>query len=169
MKSTETHTIVAAQPEWFLAIFDNTSGVRYEQIIAWEIRRTTSRNGLVARSSPAPITAEGNNIDLVALSLCTEWAIKRPDGEFVLHSKNLSEELLSQLGRHSEKVESPKLRVDTPSIANGHPALAPAPQKQLVEPAIYSRLTGQKILSDQFFLAASREIQKKSIPQPEKL
>ena len=36
MKSTETYTIVAAQPEWFLASFD-TNVVRYEQIIAWEI------------------------------------------------------------------------------------------------------------------------------------
>src|SRR5215831_9276627 len=126
MKSTETYTIVAAQPEWFLTIFD-TTGVRYEQIIAWEIRRTTSRNGLVIRS-PIPITAESNNVDLV----CTDWAIKRPDGEFVLHSKNLSEELLSQLGRHSE-VESSELRVGSPSIANGDPP-KPAPQSSLSSP-----------------------------------
>src|SRR5262249_29028833 len=129
MKSTETYTIVAAQPEWFLAIFD-TNVVRYEQIIAWEIRRTTSRNGLVVRSSPVPITAEGNNVDLVAL--CTDWAIKRPDGEFVLHSKNLSEELLSQLGRRSE-VESSEPRVGSPSIANGDPP-KPAPQSSFSSP-----------------------------------
>ncbi|HYV70333.1 MAG TPA: hypothetical protein VE970_09535 [Pseudolabrys sp.] len=127
MKSTETYTIVAAQPEWFLTIFD-TTGVRYEQIIAWEIRRTTSRNGLVIRS-PIPITAESNNVDLV----CTDWAIKRPDGEFVLHSKDLSEELLSQLGRHSE-VESPKLRVGSPSIASGDSPKTPAPQSSLSSP-----------------------------------
>jgi hypothetical protein len=126
MKSTETYTIVAAQPEWFLAIFD-TNGVRHEQIIAWEIRRTTLRNGLVIRS-PIPITAEGNHIDLV----CTDWAIKRPDGEFVLHSNDLSEELLSQLGRHSE-VE-PKLRVGSPSIANGDAPKTPAAQSSLSSP-----------------------------------
>ncbi|HVI15017.1 MAG TPA: hypothetical protein VM822_19350 [Pseudolabrys sp.] len=131
MKSTETYTIVAAQPEWFLAIFD-TNVVRYEQIIAWEIRRTTSRNGLVVRSFTVPITVEGNNVDLVALSLCTDWAIKRPDGEFVLHSKNLSKELLSQLGRHSA-VESSELRVGSPSIANGDPP-KPAPQSSLSSP-----------------------------------
>jgi len=56
--------------------------------------------------------------------------------------------------------------VSSPGIANGDPAMPPAPQKQLVEAAIYSRLTGQNILSDQFFLGASREIQKRSIPRP---
>ena len=99
MKSTETYTIVAAQPEWFLAIFD-TNVVRYEH--------------------------------LVALSLCTDWAIKRPDGKFVLHSKNLSEELLSQLGRHGA-VESTELRMGSPSIANGDPP-KPAPQSSLSSP-----------------------------------
>jgi hypothetical protein len=165
MKSTETHTIVAAQPEWFLAIFDNTNGVHYEQIIAWEIRRTISSKGLVTRTT-TPITAEGNNADLV----CTNWAIKRPDGKFVLHSNDLTQELVSQLARLTDAeslIEKPC--VSSPSIANGDPAMAPAPQKQLVEAAIYSRLTGQKILSDQFFLGASREIQKKSTPRSEDL
>ena len=162
MKSTETHTIVAAQPGWFLAIFDNTDGVHYEQIIAWEIRRTTSRNGLVTRC-PTPITAEGNNADLV----CTNWAIKRPDGKFVLHSNDISQEFVSQFARLTDDeslIEEPC--VSSPGIANGDPAMPPAPQKQLVEAAIYSRLTGQNILSDQFFLGASREIQKRSIPRP---
>jgi hypothetical protein len=36
MKSNVNYTTVAAQPGWFLAIFDSTNGVRYEQIIAWE-------------------------------------------------------------------------------------------------------------------------------------
>jgi hypothetical protein len=44
--------------------------------------------------------------------------------------------------------------------------VAPAPQKQLSEPVI-SRLTGQKILCDQLFLEASREIQKKAMESPE--
>jgi hypothetical protein len=162
MKSTETHTIVAAQPGWFLAIFDNTNGVHYEQIIAWEIRRTTSHKGLVTRY-PTPITAEGNNADLV----CTNWAVKRPDGKFVLHSNDMSQELLSQFARLTDaKSLSEKPCVSSPGIADGDPDMAPAPQKQLVEAAIYSHLTGQKILSDQFFLGVSREIQK-SIPRPE--
>ena len=37
MKSTVTHTTVAAQPGWFLSI-DSTNGVRYEQIIAEKIK-----------------------------------------------------------------------------------------------------------------------------------
>jgi hypothetical protein len=164
MKSTETHTIVAAQPGWFLAIFDNINSCRCEQIIAWEIRRTTSRKGLVTRS-PTPITAEGNNADLV----CTSWAIKRPDGKFVLHSNDMSQELVSKFALLTDAESlNEKPRVSSPSIANGDPAVAPAPQKQLVEEVI-SRLTGQKTLCDQFFLGASREIQKKSIPPPEGL
>jgi len=163
MKSTETNTIVAAQPGWFLAIFDNINSCRCEQIIAWEIRRTTSRKGLVTRS-PTPITAEGNNADLV----CTTWAIKRPDGKFVLHSSDMSQEVVLKFGLIDAESPIEKLHVSSPSIANDDPAVAPAPQKQLVE-AVISRLTGQKTLCDQFFLGASREIQKKSIPRPEDL
>ena len=51
MKSTVTHATVAAQPGWFLAVFDSTNDVRYEQIIAWEIERTTSPRGLVRQTS----------------------------------------------------------------------------------------------------------------------
>ena len=161
MKSTETNTIVAAQPGWFLAIFDNINSCRCEQIIAWEIRRTTSRKGLVTRS-PTPITAEGNNADLV----CTTWAIKRPDGKFVLHSSDMSQEMVLKFGLTDAEPLIEKPLVSSPSIANGDPAVAPAPQKQLPEPVI-SRLTGQKILCDQLFLEASREIQKKAMESPE--
>jgi len=159
MKSTETHTIVAAQPGWFLAIFDNINSCRCEQIIAWDIRRTTSRKGLVTRS-PTPITAEGNNADLV----CTTWAIKRPDGKFVRHSEDISEAMLSKfaLPRDAESRHE-KPHVSSPALVNGDPAMAPAPQKQLSE-SVIGRLTGQKTLCDQFFLGASRENQKKSIP-----
>jgi len=111
MKTTETYTIVAAQAGWFLAIFAS-NGVRYEQIIAWEIRRTTSRNGLVNRS-PIPITAESNNGDLV----CTDWAIKRPDGKFVLHNNGMSAELLSRIAPCTE-VELLKFHADSPGIAD---------------------------------------------------
>jgi hypothetical protein len=159
MKSTETHTTVAAQPGWFLAIFDNINSCRCEQIIAWEIRRTTSRNGLVTRR-PTPITAEGNNADLV----CTNWAIRRPDGRFVLRSDDMSQEMVSKFGLTDSESPNETPRVSSPSIANGDAAVALAPQKQLPEPVI-SRLTGQKLLCDQFFLEASREIQKKSIRQ----
>src|SRR5262245_36801679 len=111
MKTTETYKIVAAQPGWFLAIFAS-NGVRYEQIIAWEIRRTTSRNGLVSRS-PFPLTVEGNNGDLV----CTDWAIKRPDGKFVLHSNDMSAELLSRTAPLTE-VETLNFRASSPTIAD---------------------------------------------------
>jgi len=159
MKSTETHTIVAAQPGWFLAIFDNINSCRCEQIIAWDIRRTTSRKGLVTRS-PTPITAEGNNADLV----CTTWAIKRPDGKFVRHSEDFSETMLSKFALQTDAESlNEKPHVSSPAIANGDPAMAPAAQKQLSE-SVIGRLTGQKTLCDQFFLGASREIQKKSIP-----
>jgi hypothetical protein len=60
MRTTLSHATVAAQPGWFLAVFTNSDGiygVRCEQIIAWEIQRTTSSNGLVTRF-PVPITAE---------------------------------------------------------------------------------------------------------------
>jgi hypothetical protein len=158
MKSTETHTIVPAQPGWFLAIFDNINSCRCQQIIAWEIRRTTSHNGLVTRHS-TPITAEGDNADLV----CTNWAIRRPDGKFVLRNDDMSQEMVSKFGLTDSESPNETPRVSSPSIANGDPVVALAPQKQLSAPVI-SRLTGQKILSDQFFLEASREIQKKSIP-----
>jgi hypothetical protein len=81
MKTTMTHAIVAAQPGWFLAVLSDGDGsdrIRYEPIIAWEIQRTTSHNGLVTRF-PLPITAESKNADLD----CKIWGIKRPDGKFV--------------------------------------------------------------------------------------
>ena len=162
MKSTETHTIVAAQAGWFLVIFDNINSCRCEQIIAWDIQRTTSRNGLVTRS-PTPITAEGKNADLM---VCTNWAIKRPDGKFVLHSSDMSQEMVLKFGLIDAESPIEKPHVSSPSIANGDPAVTPAPQKQLSEPVI-SRLTGQKILCDQLFLEASREIQKKAMESPE--
>lgn len=162
MKSTETHTIVEAQAGWFLVIFDNINSCRCEQIIAWDIQRTTSRNGLVTRS-PTPITAEGKNADLM---VCTNWAIKRPDGKFVLHSSDMSQEVVLKFGLIDAESPIEKPHVSSPSIANGDPAVAPAPQKQLSEPVI-SRLTGQKILCDQLFLEASREIQKKAMESPE--
>ena len=48
MESIMTHTTVAAQPGWFLAVFTNSNGidgVRCEQVIAWEIQRMTLPNG----------------------------------------------------------------------------------------------------------------------------
>src|SRR6516165_666863 len=82
MKTTMTHVIVPAQPGWFLAVFTTGNGaecVRFEPIIAWEVQRTTSSNGLVARF-PLPITAERtNDADLD----CMVWGIKRPDGKLV--------------------------------------------------------------------------------------
>ena len=87
----------AAQPGWFLALFTNsggTEGVRCEQIIAWEVQRTTSSNGLVTRF-PIPITAESKNADLD----CTIWGIKRPDGKFFFPAganEGISKEKLSK-------------------------------------------------------------------------
>lgn len=95
MKTTMTHVTVAAQPGWFLAVLaDRTDSVRCEPIIAWEIQRTTSSNGLVARS-PIPVTAESKNTDLD----CAIWGIKRPDGRFVFPvgaNEGISEEKLSK-------------------------------------------------------------------------
>jgi hypothetical protein len=76
MESIMTHTTVAAQPGWFLAVFTNSNGidgVRCEHVIAWEIQRMTLPNGLVIRF-PMPITAESKNMDLA----CTIWGLKRP-------------------------------------------------------------------------------------------
>jgi len=81
MDLTVTYTTVAAQPGWLLAIFSSDDGidsVRYEQIVAWEIQRTTLPSGLVTRFA-MPITAESKNVDLA----CTIWGLKRPDGKFV--------------------------------------------------------------------------------------
>jgi len=106
MKTTMTHVIVAAQPGWFLAIFTNSDGidgVHYEQIIAWEIQRTTRPNGLVARF-PIPITAESNNTDLD----CITWGIKQPDGKLVFPAwgnQGMSEDKLSRLA-HLMETES---------------------------------------------------------------
>ena len=71
-----------------------TEGVRCEQIIAWEVQRTTSSNGLVTRF-PIPITAESKNADLD----CTIWGIKRPDGKFFFAAganEGISKEKLSK-------------------------------------------------------------------------
>jgi hypothetical protein len=123
MKSTVTHATVAAQPGWFLAVFDNTNGVRYEQIIAWEIERTTSPRGLVGRL-PIPITVS-NNADLVL----NDWAVKRPDGKFVILSGGMSEKKLSNFVHLMEIESLPEtLRVGSPGIASGDPAAASTPQ-----------------------------------------
>jgi len=96
MKTTMTHVTVAAQPGWYLAVLtdgDGTERIRYEPIIAWEIQRTTSSNGLVTRFR-RPITAESKNADLD----CMIWGIKRPDGKFVFPvaaNEGISEQKLS--------------------------------------------------------------------------
>jgi len=119
MRTTLTHATVPAQPGWFLAVFTNSDGiygVRCEQIIAWEIQRTTSSNGLVTRF-PLPITAEGRNTDLD----CTIWGIKRPDGKLVFPlraNEGISEDKLARFA-HLLESESPieKPNVTSPSIA----------------------------------------------------
>jgi hypothetical protein len=130
MRTTLSHATVAAQPGWFLAVFTNSDGiygVRCEQIIAWEIQRTTSSNGLVTRC-PVPITAEGKNTDLD----CTIWGIKRPDGKFVFPlgaNEGISKEKLERFA-HLLETESriEKLSVASPSIAYGDPEMASAPR-----------------------------------------
>ena len=103
MRLTLTHATVAAQPGWFLAIFTSAEGidsVRCEQIIAWEIQRITSPNGLVTRY-PIPITAESKNTDLD----CTIWGVKQPDGKFLFPARaneGISEEKLSRFARLME-------------------------------------------------------------------
>jgi hypothetical protein len=130
MKSTATHATVAAQPGWFLAFFtdiDGAEGVRYEQIIAWEIQRTTSPNGLVTRF-PIPITAESKNTD----PDCFIWGLKRPDGKFLFPvgaNQGISEARLARFARLIETESiAEKLRVASPGIANGDPVMASAPQ-----------------------------------------
>jgi hypothetical protein len=128
MESIMTHTTVAAQPGWFLAVFTNSNGidgVRCEQVIAWEIQRMTLPNGLVIRS-PMPITAESRNMDLA----CTIWGLKRPDGKFVVPlwaNEGIGEEKLSRLA-HLMETESviEKPTVASPSIAYRDAALVPA-------------------------------------------
>ena len=98
MNTIVTHATVAAQSGRSLVVFTNSDGidgVRCEQIIAWEIQRVTSPNGLVTRF-PIPITAESKNTDLI----CNIWGIKRPDGKFVFPvgaNEGMSEEKLSRL------------------------------------------------------------------------
>jgi hypothetical protein len=114
MKSTVNYTTVAAQPGWFLAIFDSTNGVRYEQIIAWEIERTTTPRGLVSRL-PIPITMS-DSADLIL----SDWAIKRPDGNIVPLKGGMSTKQLSKFV-HLIEIESQteKSRVASPGIASG--------------------------------------------------
>ena len=115
MESIVTHTTVAAQPGWFLAVFTNSNGidgVRCEQVIAWEIQRMILRNGLVIRS-PMPITAESKNMDLA----CTIWGLKRPDGKFVFPlwaNEGIGEEKLSRLARLMEA----KSVIEKPTVAS---------------------------------------------------
>src|SRR5262245_1059087 len=101
MNTTMTHATVEAQPGWFLTVFANSGAIdRYEPIIAWEIQRTTSSNGLVTRF-PIPITAESKNKDLD----CAVWGIKRPDGKFVFpvgENEQVSEEKLSKFALSME-------------------------------------------------------------------
>ena len=119
MKTSMTHVIVPAQPGWFLAVFtnsDGTVGVRCEQIIAWEVQRTTSSKGLVTRF-PIPITAESKNADLD----CTVWGIKRPDGKFVFPvgaNEGISEEKLSSFALLI-KTESVVEKLAFPDRPNG--------------------------------------------------
>lgn len=130
MRTTLSHATVAAQPGWFLAVFTNSEGVygvRCEQIIAWEIQRTISSNGLVTRSA-VPITAEGKNTDLD----CTVWGIKRPDGKFVFPlgaNEGISKEKLARFA-HLLETESriEKLSVPSPSIAYGDAEMASVPR-----------------------------------------
>jgi len=130
MRTTLSHATVAAQPGWFLAVFTNSEGVygvRCEQIIAWEIQRTISSNGLVTRSA-VPITAEGKNTDLD----CTIWGIKRPDGKFVFPlgaNEGISKEKLARFA-HLLETESriEKLSVPSPSIAYGDAEMAAVPR-----------------------------------------
>jgi hypothetical protein len=120
MKSTLTHATVAAQPGWFLAVLTNSDGidgVRCEQIIAWEIQRATSPNGLVTRF-PIPITAESRNVDLD----CTIWGIKRPDGKFVFPvgaNEGMSAEKLSRFV-HLMETESLIEKLAFSGRPNGH-------------------------------------------------
>src|SRR5262245_9714968 len=101
MNTTMTHVTVAAQPGWFLTVFTKGGDIdRYEPIIAWEIQRTASSNGIVIRF-PIPITAESKNKDLD----CAIWGIKRPDGVFVFttgENEWLSKEELSKFARLME-------------------------------------------------------------------
>src|SRR5215510_2902484 len=101
MNATMTHVTIAAQPGWFLTVFSDTGGIeRYEPVIAWEIQRTTSSNGLVTRF-PIPITAESKNKDLD----CVIWGIKRPDGKFVFpvgENEQVSKETLSKFALSME-------------------------------------------------------------------
>jgi hypothetical protein len=101
MNTTMTHVTVAAQPGWFLTVFTKSGDIdRYEPIIAWEIQRTASPNGIVIRF-PIPITAESKNKDLD----CTIWGIKRPDGIFVFpagENEWMSKEELSKFARLME-------------------------------------------------------------------
>ena len=119
MKTTMTHVTVPAQPGWFLALFTNsggTEGVRCEQIIAWEVQRTTSSNGLVTRF-PIPITAESKNADLD----CTIWGIKRPDGKFFFAAganEGISKEKLSKFALLME-TESLGEKLAFPGRPNG--------------------------------------------------
>jgi hypothetical protein len=118
MKSTVNYTTVAAQPGWFLAIFDSTNGVRYEQIIAWEIERTTTPRGLVSRL-PIPITMS-DNADLIL----SDWTIKRPDGNIVPLKGGMNTKQLAKFV-HLIEIESQteKLRVASPGIASGDSAM----------------------------------------------
>jgi hypothetical protein len=129
MQPVITHTTVAAQPGWLLAVFTNSNGVdgvRCEQVIAWEIQRMTLPNGLVVRS-PMPITAESKNTELAS----TIWGLKRPDGKFVFPlwaNEGIGEEKLSRLARlmgTEPAIEKPT--VASPSIAYQDAALVPAP------------------------------------------
>ena len=129
MESIVTHTTVAAQPGWFLAVFTNSNGidgVRCEHVIAWEIQRMTLPNGLVIRF-PMPITAESKNMDLA----CTIWGLKRPDGKLVFPlwaNDGIGEEKLSRLAHLMEAelvIEKPT--VASPSMAYRDAALVPAP------------------------------------------
>jgi hypothetical protein len=80
-----THTIVPAQPGWFLCIRwpqgENEDAVWNEEpIIAWEIERSANvAQPYRVDHSATPITADpGGAGDIHS----QEWAIKRPDGGY---------------------------------------------------------------------------------------
>jgi hypothetical protein len=110
------NTIISAQPDWYLSIFiparaDDPAHFFHETIVAWDIERieepcnTRRSGGPFVRRHTVPITAEGTNIDIIS----NEWAIRRPDGKFIVGDTICQNEAdaIAELSPHKSADEAP--------------------------------------------------------------
>jgi hypothetical protein len=104
MATAEAHHVIAAEPGWRLVTLLQDQGeLFYEPIIAWVIERHTS--GDLTWWETRPLTCEGDDD-----SGDMPWALKRPDGTFVLPSDAYPVDEAAAIGFLQRRWEAYKVR-----------------------------------------------------------